>query len=135
MKIEDQLKKLILSRYKSINEFVQRAELPYSTVDSIFRRGIGNSSVTNVIKICKVLGISVDELANGRIVPNSYYTSKSRDIETDIDSIIADTKTKLVRGCGLTIDGKPIDDEDLSSIINAIDIGVEIAKRKKRAEV
>ena len=69
MTIEQKLKDLILKRYHSIREFTIAIDIPYTTMDSIFRRGIGNSSVTNVIKICKALRISVDALADGEIVP------------------------------------------------------------------
>ena len=53
MTIEKKLKDLILSRYHSIREFTIQHDIPYTTMDSIFRRGIGNSSVTNVKKSVK----------------------------------------------------------------------------------
>ena len=53
MNTEEKLKDLILSRYNSIREFTISIDMPYTTMDSIFRRGIGNSNVTNIIKICK----------------------------------------------------------------------------------
>lgn len=65
--IEEDLKEFILSRYKSIRAFSQEINMPYSTLDSMFKRGLGNASITNVIRICDVLGISVDELSEGRI--------------------------------------------------------------------
>lgn len=73
MTIEEKLKDYILSRYNSVREFTIRAEIPYTTLDSIFKRGIGNSSVNNVIKICRALNISADELADGNITP---YTKR-----------------------------------------------------------
>lgn len=69
MTTEEKLKDLILSRYKSIREFTLEIDFPYTTLDSIFKRGINNSSVSNVIKICKALHISADALAKGEIVP------------------------------------------------------------------
>ena len=69
MTIEEKLKDYILERYSSVREFTTVADIPYTTVYSIFKRGVGNSSVTNVIKICKELGISADALADGEIVP------------------------------------------------------------------
>ena len=69
MSIEEKLKDLILSRYKSIREFTLEIDLPYTTLDSLFRRGINNSSVSNVLKVCKALHISGDALAQGKIVP------------------------------------------------------------------
>lgn len=64
---EDKLKNLILSKYKSIREFTTAVEMPYSTVDSIFKRGIRKASVDNLIKICDELSISADALVDGRI--------------------------------------------------------------------
>lgn len=65
--IEDKLKELILSRYKSIRQFSFDINMPYSTIDTIFKRGLANASISNVIKICSALGISTDMLANGEI--------------------------------------------------------------------
>ena len=68
---EDLLKELILSKYKSIREFTTHLEMPYSTLDSIFKRGIRKASVDNIIKICDSLGISADALVDGRIEAKS----------------------------------------------------------------
>lgn len=65
--IEIALKQLILAKYRSIREFSIDVDLPYSTIDTILKRGILNASVNNVIKICKTLNISVDLLARGII--------------------------------------------------------------------
>lgn len=69
MTTEEKLKELILSRYKSIREFTLEIDFPYTTLDSIFKRGLNNSSVSNVLKICEALHISADALAKGEIVP------------------------------------------------------------------
>jgi len=66
--IEDDLKYLILRKYKSIREFANVINMPYSTIDSIFKRGLQNSGLANIIVICRELGISVDSLAEGAIV-------------------------------------------------------------------
>ena len=64
---EELLKECILSKYKSIRKFCMQINVPYSTVDSIFKRGIMVSSVSLIIKICDRLNIDVNELINGRI--------------------------------------------------------------------
>lgn len=68
MTIEEQLKNYILTQYKSVREFCMQNNIPYSTVDSIFKRGILGSSVSVVNKICDRLNIDVDELINGNII-------------------------------------------------------------------
>ena len=131
MTIEDQLKEYILNRYKSIREFTIAVDMSYSTVDSILKRGVGNSSVSNVIKICKVLGISVDELANGKITPVRSYQKPTEKI-FEVKDILEDVKDQLIHSNGLTFDGKPADKDSIESIVGAMDIGVEIAKRKMK---
>lgn len=67
MTVEEELKALILASYKSIREFSIALKMPYSTLDSIFKRGVENASIGNIIKICTALDLSVDELAAGRL--------------------------------------------------------------------
>lgn len=71
MTIEQELKALIVKRYGSAKNFAHEINMPNSTLDNIFRRGVLNSSVTNIIKICNALEISADELADGKIVSRS----------------------------------------------------------------
>ena len=131
MTTEDKLKELILKKYHSIREFTIANDLPYTTIHSIFKRGIGNSSVNNVIKICKALGISADALADGEISPIKDRPSAPANDNVDIADILADTKDTLIHSGKITLDGNPIGKAGIESIIDAIDVGVEIAKRKK----
>ena len=68
MTVEDALKGLILERYGTMAAFSQVVDMSPSTLHTIFLRGLPNANVTNIIKICKTLNISTDELAEGRIV-------------------------------------------------------------------
>ena len=134
MTIEEKLKDLILARYKSIREFTQVTDMPYSTVTSIFKRGVENSSVTNIIRICKELGISVDELAEGNIVPDH----KVRPVQgfepgpVELDDILNQVKYYLGKNPNLVIDGQRAGKEAIDSIIDAIDIGLAMAKKKNK---
>lgn len=62
MTLEEQLKHEILNRYKSIREFSAMTGIPYSTVDSVLKRGIKNSGVGTVIKIFSFLDIDVESI-------------------------------------------------------------------------
>ena len=110
MTTEEKLKDLILRRYHSVREFSITTDIPYTTLDSILKRGVGNSSVTNVIKICKTLGISVDALADGEIVPVQKTSSNSQNITEliEIKEILSDTKDRLTHSGALTLDGNPL---------------------------
>lgn len=128
MKVEDQLRIYILDRYPSLREFAIIADISNSTLDSMLKRGIANSSINNVIKMCKTLGISADELAEGRITPIANYNPTD---SVDINDIINETKKQLSTTYNLTLDGNPVDQKIVIDIINAITIGVELAKKKK----
>lgn len=129
MTIEDELKEYILTRYKSLREFSEYAELPNSTVDTILKRGLFNAKVGNIIQICKVLNISADALADGRIEPKLDYCKPMLDVKDIVD----DTKLKLAHA--VTIDGKKVDIEIVESLSDTLDIGYELTKRKSTNKV
>lgn len=131
MNIEDQLKDLILNRYGSIREFTHVVDMSYSTVTSILKRGVGTASVTNIIKICKELGISADALADGEIKPFQATTANGDD-KFDVEKIISDTKNLLTQYGFITLNGKPLSKSGIDSILDAIDVGVEMAKKKQQ---
>ena len=82
MTIEDELKALVLSSYGSIREFSLALNMPYSTLDSIFKRGVEKASIGNIIRICEALSISVDGLAAGKIV--SVYSDEATSTEGEL---------------------------------------------------
>ena len=69
MTIENKLKEMIIARYGTVVNFTTQAGLPNSTLASIMNRGVNNASIQNIVIICKMLGISADALADGKIVP------------------------------------------------------------------
>lgn len=127
MTVENKLKSYILSKYKSVNEFSQETGIPQSTVATIFKRGVNNSSVGSIIKICTALNISTDELAKGNIVSLDQYIETYYD---DTEEVLQTMRRLLAHS--KYIDGEPASKEELDNMINAIDVGVEIAKRKKK---
>ena len=62
MKRSDVIKALIDLKSSSINGFAASIGMSSTTLHSIIKRGVGNSSVDNVLKICKGLGITCEEL-------------------------------------------------------------------------
>jgi dolichol kinase len=73
LNVENALKQYILDKYKSIRAFTQEIEIPYSTLDTMFKRGIQGASVSNVIKICNALDIDIDKLNEGVIEPITTF--------------------------------------------------------------
>lgn len=55
------LAKLIDQR-GSRRAFAEEAGIPPTTLQSMLQRGVGRASIDNVIKVCKALGITVEQL-------------------------------------------------------------------------
>lgn len=124
MTTEDKLKNLILSKYGSVRKFTQQYDLPYSTVATLFSRGIKNTSVATLIKVCQILGISADELLAGRI---TYINGKTE--PTRIEDYIMHLQHQLQNTENLTLNDQPVDDASIDSIIKSLDILIEIEKK------
>ncbi len=69
--VEMALKNMIIEQYGSLKKFCVIINMPWTTLDSILRRGVSNSNISNVLKITKELGISAEKLADGEIVKNT----------------------------------------------------------------
>ena len=66
--MERNLKEIIINRYGSLKKFCEKIDMPWTTLDSILKRGITNSNIINVMKISSELGIDTESLASGQIV-------------------------------------------------------------------
>ncbi len=65
---EIRLKEMIIEKYGSLKRFCEIIDMPWTTLDSILKRGIANSNITNVMKITKELHIDTESLATGSII-------------------------------------------------------------------
>lgn len=76
---EDYLK-ILIKKYGSQREFAQYIGMPHSTLFSILRN-VGGASMDNITKICKGLGITIDDLANisedGHNAQQEYYVDET----------------------------------------------------------
>lgn len=79
------LKDLILKDGTSIRSFSEKAGIPYTTLRSILERGVGKASVDNVLKICKALGITAEQLDD---MSNGIISTELKDTE-EIHTIAA----------------------------------------------
>jgi repressor LexA len=67
------IKELIEKKGLNAKVFSEKAGIPYTTLRSILERGVSKSSVENIIKICRALGITVEDLE--RIASGEMFTS------------------------------------------------------------
>lgn len=86
--LEEKLKNIIIEKYGSIRQFSIKINVPYTTVDSILKRGIDNSNVENVIKICNALNVSIDDLLNKKKIVSVIETEKNFVFGNEIENIL-----------------------------------------------
>lgn len=65
--LEANLKSHIIEKYGSLKKFSETIDMPWTTLDSILKRGIANSNITNVLKITRELGLDAEKLVDGRM--------------------------------------------------------------------
>ena len=121
MNIEQQLKELVISKYGSVRNFSAMIGMPNSTTDSIFKRGILNSSVTSIIKICDVLQISVDSLSRGHIEPRTGQSPAIQLTGNEVELLriyrtLNTTGKDLLMSTAKAYDGNPEMKQDKSNV-------------------
>lgn len=67
MSIEEQFKILILHEYKSVRAFTRSIDVPYSTIDSMLKKGIGGTGINTMIKVCKALDVDLESIETGEL--------------------------------------------------------------------
>ena len=123
MTIEEQLKDCVIEKFGSVSAFTTSIGMSNSTFVSMINRGIQNAGVQNVIKVCQALDISVDGLADGKIVPIGKTLQEKKPM-TELAEIIEFTKRNIAIYDDLTIDGEPLTTDDKEMILDAIDLCV-----------
>ena len=125
MMIEDELRDLIVEKYGSVSAFAAEIGMSNSTIYSILARGVNNASVNRIIEICKRLGISADELAEGRIVPAE---EKPQEV-FEISDLLSPRK---MRDTFVTLDGINLDEAEKSLFVFAIEVVVNQIRRSRK---
>ena len=97
--------------------------------------GLGNGTISRwrsaspntdkLQKIADYFNVSMDYLL-GR---ETFLTSRD---EKDIDKILEQTREQLMNQEGLMFDGDPASPEAIDSILSAMQIGMELAKKKNK---
>lgn len=149
MKREDVIERLIDEKFSSKRQFAEHIGLPPTTLQSILKRGIGKSSIDNVIRICRGLGITVEDLEKMANQQDNHLheLSKKERVKAisdffgmSIEELLSKTESekfsaaeeKLHTDSGklsleelktkhtLTIDGRPATDKEINAIISFV---------------
>ena len=91
MTLEDQLKSIILSKYKNIRVFATAVSIPYSTIDSIVNRpdGVSKAGIQKILTIFSVLNLNVESIATGTLtVKQPIVTQRASEITEDEERLL-----------------------------------------------
>ena len=87
--LEANIKSLIIERYGSLKKFSETINMPWTTLDSILKRGMANSNITNVLKITRELGLDAEIVFSGKQEPTTIaaHFDGSEYTEDELDEI------------------------------------------------
>lgn len=98
---------------------------------SDWKSGRSNPKNEKLIKIADFLGVSIESLmVRAEDSDKKEPQLKPKD-EKDIKNILANTE-QLLKQPGLMFEGKPASQESIDSILSAMQIGMEMAKKKNK---
>lgn len=134
MKIENTLKNYIIERYGSVRAFATQHNIAYTTVVSVLKRGIANSSVTTIVRICDALNLSSDHLSEGRMIFKSDLSEliEIKEPKFDLNDLVSQYKWTIVNN-PVELNGHILSDQEIETITTAIDISLEMIKRNIRS--
>lgn len=136
--MSDDFYKKIFSR--NLNHYMKKNDKTQS--DLIHDLGFNKSAVSTwcngtrlprmdkVEQLAQYFNINRSDLMEERS-QDSGFSLTARD-ERDIEKIINQTREKLVSQEGLMFDGDPASPEAIDSILSAMQIGMELAKKKNK---
>ena len=100
------------------------------TALSNWKSGRSTPTTKTLQKIADYFGVTIDYLMTGKEAEKETPLT-SRD-ERDIEKILENTKEQLLSQEGLMFDGDPASQDAIDSILAAMQIGMELAKKKNK---
>ncbi|WP_416729243.1 helix-turn-helix domain-containing protein [Fictibacillus sp. JL2B1089] len=126
------LEGLISDTGLSKKAFAEKIGLPPTTLRSILDRGIGNASVDNVIKICRGLGITTDQLqtmANGEQFEPQLTAKDEKDIQKELQKMIEGLESNSGYAAFDGQSFEDLDEEDRDLLKNSLEQSLRLAKK------
>ena len=132
MKIEESLKKHITERYGSVRAFAIKHNIAYTTVVSVLKRGINNSSITTIVRICDALNLSSDKLLEGHIVVKSDLFEIKEPV-IHLDDLVSSYKWTIANN-PVELNGHILTEQEKATLTTAIEISLEMIKANVRSD-
>ena len=127
MTLKERIKDLCKKRGISMNKLEE--ELGFGK-GYISKLGTSQPNVNKLQQIADFFSVSLDYLMSGYNAEDNESKLKPKD-EKDISVILANTE-QLLKQEGLMFDGNPASPEAIDSILSAMQVGMEMAKKKNK---
>ena len=129
MGLYEQIRDIAKSKGYSVNKLEKELGFARSSINK-FNKNI--PSVDKLQQIADFLGVSLDYLMTGETPSEKKEVTLTPRDERDIEKILDQTKEQLLSQEGLMFDGKPATPEAIDSILSAMQVGMELAKKKNK---
>lgn len=127
MQIYDRIKKLC--KQKGVSITAVEAELGFAR-GSLSKIDKNKPSMEKVEKLASYFNTSTKYIMAGEESETDRFSLKPRD-RKEITAILSNTRQMLEQP-GLMFDGEPASQESIDSILSAMEVGMEIAKRRNK---
>lgn len=128
MGLYENVKNAALKRGYSVNRLEKELGFARSSISKFNKNVPGTDKIST---IADFLNVPVSELLGLNDSEKNEPALTSKD-ERDIEKIINHTRDQLLNQEGLMFDGDPASPEAIESILSAMQIGMEMAKKKNK---
>ena len=130
MGLYEQIRDIAKSKGYSVNKLEKELGFARSSINKFNKN---KPSVEKLQQIADLLEVSLDYLLSNtdETIKEKAPTLTARD-ERDIEKILNNTREQLLSQEGLMFDGDPASPEAIDSILSAMQIGMEMAKKKNK---
>lgn len=118
---EEQLKAIILTKYKSVNNFAVSLNISPSTINSVLRRGIDGASIQVMLKVFDALDLDIesartDALKEKKKDPPAPQPAKQKDLvsKEEVEDVLV--------ALGITKPGEHLTDADLDFLSGIVSL-------------
>ena len=135
--INEKIKFLIERRGISTKTLAKETGIPYTTLLDIVKGKTAKLDIVKGIALAKALGCKTESLIDDSItiddlekipVKNELSSKANKDIYIEMQKM----QNSLLNSEGLLFDGEPASEEAIASIMSALSVGMEIAKKRNK---
>ncbi|WKY44433.1 helix-turn-helix transcriptional regulator [Eubacteriaceae bacterium ES2] len=98
---------------------------------SDWKKGRSTPKADKLQKIADYFKVSIEYFTGSETKPENKPELNRRD-QRDIEKLLNETRDQLLNSEGLMFDGKPATEEEIKQILDAMQIGLEMAKKKNK---